>query len=104
VVLSDQQTSWMIPSSRGRIVAALHYEFFVKGQAERVADLESFFNEATSDTRRLEILRTYQVRWIVLNSAVLPPRLVELLMMLAAGVARVDSLTLLDADVWTRHA
>jgi hypothetical protein len=104
VVLSDQQTSWMIPSSRGRIVAALHYEFFVKGQAERVADLEDFFNEATSDTRRLEILRTYQVRWIVLNSAVLPPRLVEVLMVPAAAVARVDSLTLLDAEVWTRHA
>ena len=75
----------MIPSSRGRIVAALHYEFFVKGQAERVADLENFFNEATSDTRPGNI-RTYQVCWIVLNSAVLPPRLVELLMVPAAVV------------------
>ena len=61
VVLSDRETSWMIPSSRGRIVAALHLEFFVKGQAERAADLEDFFNEATSDNRRLEILRKYHV-------------------------------------------
>ena len=55
VVLSDRQTSWMIPSSRGRIVAALHYEFFVKGQAERAAAMNDFFNEATSDKRRLEV-------------------------------------------------
>jgi hypothetical protein len=103
VVLSDRRTSWMIPSSRGRIVAALHYEFFVKGQAERAADLEDFFNEATSDKRRLQILRTYHVRWIVLNPAMLPPRLVEVLMEPAAVVATVDSLTLLDAEVWARR-
>jgi len=103
VVLSDRETSWMIPSSRGRIVAALHLEFFVKGQAERAADLEDFFNEATSDNRRLEILRKYHVRWIVLNSAKLPPRVVETLMVPAGVVASVDTLTLLDAEVWARH-
>ena len=103
VVLSDRQTSWMIPSSRGRIVAALHYEFFVKGQAERAAAMNDFFNEATSDKRRLEVLRTYDVRWIVLNNAMLSPRLAEDLMVPAAVVARVDSLTLLDAAVWARR-
>ena len=103
VVLSDRETSWMIPSSRGRIVAALHLEFFVKGQAERAADLEDFFNEATSDNRRLEILRKYHVRWIVLNSAMLPPRVVKTLMVPAGVVASVDTLTLLDAEVWARH-
>jgi hypothetical protein len=94
----------MIPSSRGRIVAAMHYEFFVKGQAQRAADLEDFFNEATSDKRRLQILRTYHVRWIVLNAKMLPPRLLEVLMAPAAVVARVDFLTLLDAEVWARLA
>ncbi len=103
VVLSDLGTSWMIPSSRGRIVAALHLEFFVKGQSERATDLEDFFNEATSDNRRLEVLRRYHVRWIVLNSAMLPPRVVETLMVPAGVVARVDSLTLLDAEVWAQH-
>ena len=78
-------------------------EFFVKGQAERAADLEDFFNEATSDNRRLEILRKYHVRWIVLNSAKLPPRVVETLMVPAGVVASVDTLTLLDAEVWARH-
>ena len=103
MVLSDRETSGMIPSSRGRIVAALHLEFFVEGQAERATDLEDFFNEPTSDNRRLEILRKYHVRWIVLNSAMLPPRVVKTLMVPAGVVASVDTLTLLYADVWARH-
>jgi len=93
----------MIPSSRGRIVAALHLEFFVRGQAERAADLEDFFNEATSNNRRLEILRKYHVRWNVLNSEMLPPRVVKTLMVPAGVVASVDTLTLLDTEVWARH-
>jgi hypothetical protein len=103
VSISVNNEMWLKLRSRGRIVAALHLEFFVKGQAERAADLEDFFNEATSDNRRLEILRKYHVRWIVLNSAKLPPRVVETLMVPAGVIASVDTLTLLDAEVWARH-
>ena len=94
---------WLKLRSRGRIVAALHLEFFVKGQAERAADLEDFFNEVTSDNRRLEILASTTWRWIVLNSAKLPPGVVETLMVPAGVIASVDILTLLDAEVWARH-
>ena len=102
VVLSDELTSWMIPSSRGRIVAALHFEFFVKAQPERAADVQLFFNESTTDARRLQILRLYNVRWILLNSSLLDPRLVELLTVPSAVVTRANSFTLLDAEAWAR--
>jgi hypothetical protein len=102
VALSDMETSWMIPSSRGRIVAASHFELFVKRQPERRADVTAFFDEAVGADRRLEILRTHHVRWIVLNFAVLPPRVVEALMEPEAVVDRVGTLTLLDAEVWAQ--
>jgi hypothetical protein len=102
VVLSDIQTSWLIPSSRGRIVAALHYEFFMPDQSRRFADLEAFFDEETSAGRRLEILRKYQARWIVLNSSQIPPRVFDDLLVPDAAVSHVGNLTLLDAEVWAR--
>jgi hypothetical protein len=103
VVLSDLVTSWRIPSSRGRIVAALHYEFFVPDQARREADLDAFFAADASVPFRLALLRKYQVRWIVLNPESLPPRVYDDLMVPDAVVGRAGGLSLLDAAVWARH-
>jgi hypothetical protein len=103
VVLSDLTTSWRIPSSRGRIVAALHYEFFVPDQARREADLDAFFAADASIPVRLALLRKYEVRWIVLNSESLPPQVYDDLMVPEALVARAGGLSLLDAKEWARH-
>ncbi len=66
VVLSDARTAWPVPSIHGRIVSALHYEFFVHGQPQRDQDVEQFFSTATAIERE-SILRKYDVRWIILN-------------------------------------
>jgi len=100
VVLSDMITSWPLPSSRGRIVAALHYEFFVPGQALRTADVKAFFAERASNRDRLAIVRKYHVRWIVLNNALLPRPIFEELLVREAIVERVGIFTLLDAETW----
>jgi alpha-1,6-mannosyltransferase len=103
VVLSDLVTSWRIPSSRGRIVAAQHYEFFVPDQARREAELDRFFSPGASARDRLALIRKYHVRWIVLNSDALPRPVQDELMVPEAVVARSGGLALLDADVWARQ-
>jgi hypothetical protein len=102
VVLSDLETSWLIPSSRGRVIAAQHYEFFVPDQPRRIADLMAFFDEKTSAGCRLEILRRNRARWIVLNSSQITPRVFNDLMVPDAVVAHAGDLTLLDAECWAR--
>jgi hypothetical protein len=103
VVLSDMITSWPLPSSRGRIVAALHYEFFVPGQALRTANVNAFFAEGASDRDRLAIVRKYHVRWIVLNNALLPRPIFEEILVREAIVERAGIFTLLDAKTWADH-
>lgn len=105
VVLADLETSWPIPSIRGRIVAALHFEFFARDQRQRVADVERFFGDApdVSDTDRHAILQRYGVRWIVLRCSAEPgeagapcsPLLVE-----PAVAGRQGDLVLMDARAW----
>jgi hypothetical protein len=96
-------TSWTLPSSGARIVAALHYEFFVPSQAHRKEDVEAFFGARASDWDRLLIVRKYHVRWIVLNSALIPPQIYEQIMVRAAIVERVEIFSLLDAKIWADH-
>src|SRR6185312_17472381 len=66
VVMSDLMTSWLVPSTNGKIVAALHYELFVPDQRQRWHDLEDFF-QADKAIDRDAILRKYGTRWIILN-------------------------------------
>jgi hypothetical protein len=103
VVLSDMITSWPLPSSKGRIVAALHYEFFVPGQALRKANVNAFFAEGASDRDRLAIARKYHVRWIVLNNALLPRPVFDEILVREAIVERVGIFILLDAKTWADH-
>ena len=66
VVLSDLESSWMIPSEHGRIVAAVHYELFVPDQPQRTNDLATFF-ATQSEAERARIIKKYDVKWIVLD-------------------------------------
>jgi hypothetical protein len=101
VVLSDLVTSWAVPSSSGRVVAALHYEFFVPDQTRRVRDVERFFADA-SDQERLEALDRNSVRWILLDEARLAPAVYRSLFDGGAVTGREDTLVLMDADAWRR--
>lgn len=100
VVLSDVISSWPVPSFRGRIVAALHYETFTPDQPARERAVETFF--ATKDLlTRQKILRDYDVRWILLSRTHMPESVVEELLEPAAVVKQVDGTwILMDADRW----
>ena len=67
VVLSDLDTSWIVPSIRGKVIAALHPQAFVADQKQRFDDVNLFFNRDTSDTQRLFIAEKYQAQYLLLN-------------------------------------
>jgi hypothetical protein len=100
VVLSDTQTSWPVPSSNGKIVAALHYELFVKDQPRRTEDVACFLSRAASESERAKILDEYGVSWILLNRQMLGPDVFDRLLDENAIVSREKDLVLMDARIW----
>jgi hypothetical protein len=103
VVLSDVLTSWPVPSSSGKIVAALHYELFVTDQAGRSADVARFFSPSESQADRIAILDKYAVRWILLNRGVLDAGAFDQLLDPSAVVSREKDFYLMDAQAWRRN-
>jgi hypothetical protein len=103
VILSDIDTSWQIPSTRGRVVAALHFELFVPDQVQRMADLNSFFSSA-SEAERDTVIRQYGVAWIVLNRERLgTAQFASLLRQSAVVRSSADgNLVLMQADSWMK--
>ena len=99
VVLADPVSAWPVPSLGGRIVSALHPEYGVADEARRRADVEAFFSPDPTVDRRA-ILRRWQVRWILLCPANLPPAVLAALRDPAARVRETDAGFLLDAHRW----
>jgi hypothetical protein len=102
VVLSDALTSWPVPSSNGKIVAALHYELFVPDQSSRSADVAHFFSPSESKADQIGILDKYAARWILLNRRVLSVAVFNQLLDPSAVVSREKDLYLMDAETWRR--
>ena len=102
VVLSDVLTSWPVPSSNGKIVAALHYELFVPDQGSRSADVARFFSPSESKADQIGILDKYAARWILLNRRVLSAVVFNQLLDPSAVVSREKDLYLMDAETWRR--
>jgi hypothetical protein len=100
VVLSDVLTSWPVPSSSGKIVAAHHYELFVTDQPTRTADVTRFFSSSGTEAERIAIADKYAARWILLNRRVLEEKVFDQLIDRSAVVRREDELVLMDARVW----
>jgi hypothetical protein len=100
VVLSDTLTSWPVPSSNGKIVAALHYELFVTDQASRTADVMRFFSRTESEANRLALLDKYRVRWILLNRRLLDAEVFERLLDAGSVAQSEKDLFLIDARAW----
>jgi hypothetical protein len=67
LVISDLQTSWLIPTFGGRVIAAQHPLAFVPDQLERKKDLEMFFDNQTNATTRQEILRRYKPKYLIID-------------------------------------
>lgn len=99
VVLSNLGTSWLIPSVRGKIVAAMHYELFVPDQRQRWHDDVDFFTTA-GERQRQDVLRKYHVRWIVLNRRNIDASSYDALFKAQAVEARAGDLVLMRASKW----
>jgi hypothetical protein len=67
VVLSDINTSWIVPSIRGKVVGALHPQAFVPDQKQRFDDVNTFFDVATSFGQQLAIAKKYRADFLLLN-------------------------------------
>jgi hypothetical protein len=101
VVFGDPTTTWPVPSFGGRIVAAVHYEFFTPGQQEREGDAYRFFS-TDSETERRELLERYHARWLVVDSTRLSEAQRGGLIRERAVVSRSGSMVLMDAAAWTQ--
>jgi len=102
VVLADDLTAWPVPSVRGRIVSAAHYEFFVSDQRDRSRDVAEFFSPDATDARRAEVVDRRGVRWILVNRKRQDARAVAALVTPSAVVRESGNLVLLDAAAWRR--
>ena len=67
VVMSDQRTSWLIPTFSGKAVCLIHPNPLIPDHYERLNDVETFFDANTTSETRVEILRKYNVSYILLN-------------------------------------
>ena len=67
VVFSDLETSWIVPSIRGKVVGALHPQAFVADQKIRFNDVNLFFDANTSTAQRLALTKKYHSDFLLLN-------------------------------------
>lgn len=100
VVLADQSTGWPVPSFSGRVVGALHLEYFTKDQHQRVDDVTQFFSADTMPHTRLGILNRYDVKWLLIDRNSMSSALVEYFIVNEAIVAENGTRVLMDATEW----
>lgn len=67
VVLSDLQTSWLIPTFGGKVVAARNPLAFVPDQKVRRSDLEHFFRRESTLGERQRIIEKYGAKYLLLR-------------------------------------
>jgi hypothetical protein len=65
VVLTDMDNCWYVPAFRGRVVAYPMPLPFVPDNEERVQTVTRFFGRGTPDAERREILRRYDVAYVL---------------------------------------
>jgi hypothetical protein len=67
VVLSDLDTSWLVPSFGGKVIGALHVQAFLADDAQRRIDLIDFFSKDAPFARRQTIIEKYQPKYFLIN-------------------------------------
>jgi len=94
VVLADDQTSWVIPSFSGKVVAFLRSNPLLPDIDERRRDHETFFSPESNLETREFIIRKYGVDFILLNLQFLDPSWVPEMEKLGVRVYETDQLIL----------
>ncbi|RJP72330.1 MAG: hypothetical protein C4532_06140 [Candidatus Abyssobacteria bacterium SURF_17] len=67
VVCSDINTSWFVPTFGGKIIATLHPTYFVPDIEQRRNDLSRFFEDDASLEERVEIIKKYGAKYVLIN-------------------------------------
>ena len=67
VVLADLGTSWMVPAYAGKTVASRRPLYWIADHEMRRRDTRRFFEVATSAGERLDILRRWDARFVLLD-------------------------------------
>jgi alpha-1,6-mannosyltransferase len=67
VVLSDLESAYPVPTFAGKVVAHIGNMALVPDAAVRARDVDHFFNSEATDAERADILRRYNVKWLLLN-------------------------------------
>lgn len=104
VVLSDYETSMIVPGVKGRIVAAFHFELFMPGQRARWDAMERFFSPTGTEADREQTIRQYDVKWILLNRRALGDSLFASLIRNNAVVVKTNDDVLMNAQEWIASA
>ena len=104
VVLAEPLTGWPVPSFGGRVVSALHLEFFSPGQLQRLEDTRRFFSPDTSPNDRVALIQQYGVKWLLLDRESLPGPVFDALFSPGAVAEDDGRLVLIDAARWTQNA
>lgn len=76
VIMSDIYTSWKIPALTGRkVIYGLHTSGFPNNDSERLNAINTFYSPNTSNKGRNEILKKYNVSYVVVNIKTEPLKL-----------------------------
>lgn len=73
IILSDSKSSWIIPSYNGKVISSScadgcrHPLYWVDNYQKRRIDLNSFFEEESSDSLRFVVLQDYKPDYILIN-------------------------------------
>lgn len=67
VVLSDLDTSWLVPSFGGKVIGALHVQAFVGDDEQRRIDLLDFFAKDATTAKRQTIIKKYKPDYFLIN-------------------------------------
>lgn len=76
IILSDVKTSWKIPALTGRkVIYGLHGSGFYNNDTERLNAINIFYDLNTSNKERYEILKKYNVSYVIVNNKTKPLKL-----------------------------
>lgn len=103
VVMAQPLTGWPVPSFGGRVVSALHLEFFTPGQLERMEATQRFFVAGISRKERVAIMQFYGVSWLLLDRTEMAGPVFDELYMYGSVVQDDGRLVLIDAEAWGRQ-
>ena len=67
VVLTGLGTGWALPTFAGRVIATQHPLYWVPDHDERRRALQRFFAPGSSREERLEVIRRYDARFVLVD-------------------------------------